>query len=215
MSHLYLAFKEGPLFQRMGLDQVLPQQLNPIGTLHVELLYSVPCAAPAASLGQSCELCKRSLSRTVHCRHWLSWWVAQGCEWGELVDDMSHRDSRNSASWRFVGIPVRDKQRLLDFMRSLVGCQFNMESLFQLVSGWRLPFQQRGASREFVRMPDRRKDKFFCAEGLTLALFDQQYRAEFNADPCDMSPGELYKMAMRVPGALELFSHPAIPHQTF
>jgi hypothetical protein len=215
MSHLYLAFKQGPLFQHMALDQLLPEVLNPVGLLHVELLYSVPCASPSAHSLQLCEHCRKSLSRPVQCRHWLSWWVSQSSKWEELVDDMSHRDSRSHNSWRYVGIPVKDKPRLLRFMRALVGCSFNLDSLSQLVFGVRLPFvSQRGATREFVRLPQP-QDKFFCAEGLTLALFDQQYRREFDIDPCDMSPGQMYAMALNVPGAFELQSHPSFPHQNF
>lgn len=201
MSMIWLAFKLGPTFDRLWLDRFLPSDLNPVGVRHVEMLFSVPCEKGATRRG--CELCARSQSRAFANRHWLSWWVAVGQVWEELVDDDTHRNAESRGNWRYLGVPVRDKLALVEFMRrKLVGRPCNPRGMLML--GFSVP--------RLAASSDASTGAYFCSEGIAMALAAQGYDQVLtpgSGTASDISPTELYRRAHKLPHAQLQKHHPA------
>lgn len=79
----------------------------------------------------NCVYCKMSESRAVNGKHWLSWYVTMTRNWALHVDDMKHRN--NQSEWFFVGVPIRSKDRIKNFMSAIVGKPLNWKGFTALM----------------------------------------------------------------------------------
>jgi hypothetical protein len=120
--------------------------------------------------------------------------------WALHVDDMKHRN--NQSEWFFVAVPIRNKDRIKNFMSAVVGKPLNWKGFTALMF-----CSSYGCKRDSLSpasMPS-----FFCSECFTIVLQQQGYSHFITTEPCETRPIDLKEMALSIPNSRETKHHPS------
>ena len=193
--YFYLAFKTSYVFNPKTFWSWMPRSLNPHTIVHVELIISQPCK------GKGCDLCAKSKSQaTRDKKHWLSWFVSIKDNWQLVVDERKHVFNK-AFSYKYVAIPLKNEEKLLVFMNSLIGKNMNVLGLinnrFLMFSG--------------IRKNDPKAhlaQKYYCSEAIAVALEYQGYERFLTKNPGSTSPEQLFQDCQKIPISSVQNHHP-------
>ncbi len=193
--YFFLVFKQRHLFNTHANRYCLPDMINPSVLTQIELLIAQPCS------GKTCLLCPKSQShRSMDGNHYLTYGINNQNKWDMVVDKTKYTIDATAIT-KYVGLPVRNVDKLLMFLNSTIGKPMNLLGYLNHI------YNINGIKRNDPNAINAAK--FYGAEAMSIALEWQGYGRFLSFEPGQMTLKQLFADCFKIPGCYVLYHSPS------